>query len=82
MPEKKKENVAVLKMTSCKGCPFQTEQRAYTADSFETVDDWFCTHSDLKKKKVIEKYVGWTNSEQNSVKIPDWCPLLPKSKTK
>ena len=73
----KKENVAVLKITSCNGCPFQSEERAHTADSFELVYNWFCEH-DKKDKKKIAGYVGWTNSEQNSVKIPDWCPLIKK----
>jgi len=77
MPEKEKENIATLKMTSCKDCPFQSEERAHTADSFESEFNWFCGH-DKKEKKKIAGSVGWTNSEQNSVKIPDWCPLLVK----
>lgn len=69
------KTTVTLKIKSCTECPFLKEERAYTADSFEMVFDLFCTK---KKNKKIAGYVGWTKSEQSSVKIPDWCPLLKK----
>lgn len=60
----------VLNIETCKGCPFFKEERFYTEDSFDLAYDWFCQ----KKSKKIAGYVSW--NEDNSVKVPSWCPLL------
>ena len=70
-----KENIATLTIKSCKECPHFDEVRTHTADSFELVFNWLCKK---KENKTIAKEIGWTTSEQNRVKIPNWCPLIIK----
>ena len=70
-------NHVYLKITFCKQCPFVDIQKDYTSDSWDNKERWDCK----KKKKNIERYIGWTSVEQNGVKIPEWCPLR-KQRTK
>ena len=72
----KKERVAILEIHNCSDCPHVDINRHYTADSFEHENNWDCKSAN----KSIAKYVDWNRSE--SVKIPKWCPLLPKNKIK
>lgn len=64
-----------FEISNCKECPFFDKARAYTSDSFEVSYDWFCKRSDDKK---IASHVGWSNSEESRVKIPNWCPCVAK----
>lgn len=69
--EVKKHNVASLTITNCRQCPFHSQERYYTSDSFETAFNWYCTK---KRKKKVAGYVEW--HEEKDVQIPDWCPIL------
>lgn len=59
-----------LNIKSCNECPKFNCKRAYSADSFEYMHDWFCG---AENNKIISEWVGW--NEEDSVKIPTWCPL-------
>ena len=65
------KNKAVLEITNCKQCPHWSQERYYTADSFELAFDWFCGKCDNKK---IQGYVEW--HEEEKIEVPDWCPLI------
>lgn len=62
-----------LDIKSCQECPFFDKKRHYTEDSWELAFDWHCKKADGKE---IAGYVGW--SEENDVKIPEWCPAKTK----
>lgn len=52
----------------CRGCPFFKSTPAYTEDSFERPEDWFCGKKNGKK---IAGYVDWNDK----VEVPKWCPI-------
>jgi len=60
-----------LEIKNCKECPHFDSKRHYTADSWEHVENWFCTHNNTKVK--IAEYVEWTDEKHLSV--PEWCPI-------
>lgn len=66
-----KEVKIVTVIKSCKDCPHFSEERMYTADSFEMPFNWFCNQTGEKRK--IRGYVEW--HEEDKIKIPVWCPF-------
>jgi len=58
----------ILKIESCKDCPFHSATRDFTEDSFEYVEKWRCE----KLMKFIRRYVDWYDKDKF---IPDECPL-------
>jgi hypothetical protein len=56
-----------IKIKNCRECPFWTEERVYTSDSFEMLFKWICKKS---HNRIISRYVDtW-----DKVEIPEWCP--------
>ena len=56
-----------IKIKNCSECPFWTDEKVYTADSFENVFKWIC------KKAHGKKIAGYVETF-DKVPIPDWCP--------
>lgn len=87
---KKKQDTVNLPLTCCDKCPYLDVRRYYTADSFENVDAWNCTHDDFKDiKNGSRDWEEWKSPpgigrvDWNDPKpaIPKWCPLRPKRKS-
>lgn len=57
-----------IKIKDCSECPFWTDEKVYTADSFENAYKWICKKA---HGKIIASYV----ETFDSVTIPDWCPI-------
>lgn len=46
-----------IEIKSCKDCPHFEQRRLYTGDSFEHVNDWFCTKEGGNQKiKTLKNY--------------------------
>lgn len=63
-----------IPLTTCRKCPHFSEERMYTADSFEIPFNWFCNHGEKRK---IRGYVEW--HEEDKIEIPNWCPFNDKN---
>lgn len=62
-------NTAVkLTIKNCSECPKREEDRYYTADSFEFVQEWLCSAKGKKRITIHE----WNDPIPP---IPSWCPL-------
>lgn len=59
-----------LKLTVCNKCPNWTDKRYYTADSFENVMEWLCTHDNVGAKRITLQ-----DTFDKDPEIPNWCPL-------
>lgn len=74
-----------LKLTSCENCPHCLKDRFFTADSWEFIIAWNCTHSDLtcKPNHYTDHYefrhppgIALVEHDRDKPKdIPRWCPL-------
>ena len=65
-----------LDIESCKQCPFWKEGPTEHTDSFDSGNDWICTHGE--KEKYIAGFVEWHDHPE----IPSWCPIKIKTRKK
>lgn len=78
----------VLKIETCADCPHKRSERYYTADSWETVFQWFCTKTDRPEPEhsshpAVQQVkgssrIGWDEDGRRPETIPSWCPLRTK----
>jgi len=61
-----------LQLDSCIYCPYFKKKAAYTEDSWERPEDWFCTNTEDDEPKKIAGYMEWNDPDPV---IPDFCPL-------
>ena len=72
----------IIELETCSKCPHFECTGAYTADSWERPENWWCQHPDVLNSelgevhKKIAGYVEWTDK----IAIPDWCPIAVKEK--
>jgi len=67
----------LYELDSCRQCPYSVSERAYTADSYELVENWYCQEASIFRQyggngKLIESYVAWNDL----LTVPDDCPVL------
>lgn len=60
-----------LEIENCDKCPFHYTERAYTADSFECVEDYYCG---VSQKKIA----GYVERDKELPQVPKWCPYRVK----
>jgi len=64
-----------MTITGCDVCPNMKSERYYTADSFESVQEWKCTSADEQRITLHE----WNDK---TPEIPPWCPLRSNVKVR
>lgn len=84
---KTKKDVVRLPIECCNQCTLCSQQRYYTADSFEHVTAWGCNHPKwLGKKCARTDREAWESPpgiarqdwHDDDPPIPEWCPLREK----
>ena len=65
----------IIKITCCDQCQNFKRKQVYTADSFETLDDWIC-----KKTRRKDSFITYMETFDKDPEIPEWCPLGVKKK--
>lgn len=62
----------IISINTCRECNELTEERDYTADSFEYCTKGICNKT-KRKKNTIFRYLDW-----NRKPPPTWCPKRVK----
>ena len=57
-----------LTLECCDKCPYMESERYYTADSWEHVMEWKCSHENDRRITLHETF-------DKDPAIPEWCPL-------
>lgn len=65
------ETVPTPGSESCKTCKFKHTSNEWSSDGWDRMEDWDCSHPNLKSPEKIASSVEW----HDKVKTPDWCPL-------
>jgi hypothetical protein len=87
-----KKDVVQVPITCCNQCRHCKQEKYYTADSYEDVTAWNCTHPDLGGAKnptssargswVSPPGIGRLDWNDPKPAIPSWCPFRKKSRSK
>jgi hypothetical protein len=60
----------LIDINNCSDCLYLATKTAYSADSFDRDESWFCS----KKEQMVNSSVSW--NEARGIPIPSWCPIL------